>query len=349
MTTTFSILRSDRDRNEADNAYQLFLDSYNHKNRLFYYSLEFRELLIRTLNCSAIYLTALDLSGNPIGILPLCYKRSSLGVVYNSLPFFGPNGGILTSDHSRSSLIHRMILEYLQLEILKSDFVSCVIYQPLFSSNSEDYLLALKPDYVESRETLVTNLLSELTFNKKLNWDIRKANSFGFQITSKYSESDWYQFIEMLEESETERGIPNKPKRFYEELNLLLSSRSDLAKIYLVKLEQEVISGLIVLLSPNVVSYYSPAVKSKYRSTQALTGLIFHAMQDQKKQGREIWNWERSPDINTGVYNFKKKWGSISFPYSLYVKLNPDIPISIDDAKKLLKEESQFFYIRPIN
>lgn len=289
------------------------------------------------------------MSGKPVGVLPLCFKKTSLGIVYNSLPFFGPNAGILTSDRDNSSKIHRVILDYLQLEILKDDFISCVIYQPLFSLNSEDYLIGLKPDYIESRETLITNLLSELKFDKKLNWDIKKANKVGFEIKSKYSEADWFQFIEILEGCEIERGIPNKPRKFYDELNVLLSSESRSAKIYLAKLEQEVISGLIVLLSPNVVSYYSPAIKNEYRATQALTGLIFHAMQDQKNQGREIWNWERSPDINAGVYNFKKKWDSISVPYSLYVKFNPRIPISIHDAKRLLNEESRFFYLRPIN
>ena len=74
--------------------YNDFLLRY--EGALLYYSVKYKEFLKDLLKCEEDYLLAVE-GDNIVGILPLMYIEGKFGKVYNSLPFYGPNGGIIAS------------------------------------------------------------------------------------------------------------------------------------------------------------------------------------------------------------------------------------------------------------
>ena len=73
---------------------------------MIYHSLKYKKLLLNVINgSSAIYLGAFK-NDELVGILPSIIKETKVGCVINSLPFYGSNGGILTSSNN-SHLIKR--------------------------------------------------------------------------------------------------------------------------------------------------------------------------------------------------------------------------------------------------
>src|SRR5215217_3463133 len=65
-----------------------------HPSSLFYSSSKYRQFLLDLLGCRDESLVAVD-GGVIRGVLPLLSMRGEKGRVYNSLPYFGSNGGIV--------------------------------------------------------------------------------------------------------------------------------------------------------------------------------------------------------------------------------------------------------------
>src|SRR5438093_12652796 len=70
----------------------------SHQSSLFYYGSKYKDFLKMLLGCDEHYLVARDQSGAVRGILPLLYIEHERRRVYNSLPYYGSNGGILTDQ-----------------------------------------------------------------------------------------------------------------------------------------------------------------------------------------------------------------------------------------------------------
>ena len=54
---------------------------------------------------------------------------------------------------------------------------------------------------------------------------------------------------------------------------------------------------------------------------QPLALIIYKAMQDSIHNGFKYWNWGGTWKSQTGVYNFKRKWGSQNSDYKYYIKV----------------------------
>jgi hypothetical protein len=73
----------------------------NHKNSMFFHTNKYKRLLKTILGVEDNYLLAIDENQAIQAILPLMYKKGSLGTVVNSLPFYGSNGAILSNNDWR--------------------------------------------------------------------------------------------------------------------------------------------------------------------------------------------------------------------------------------------------------
>ena len=110
---------------------------------LFYYSLKYKGFLEQLLDCESSYLLAVD-HDTIHGVFPLMRKKGNLGIVYNSLPFYGSNGGII----SRSPGVFRLLVEEYNRLILKEPVAAAtMIENPLLNN---DYS-GLSHDMTEKR------------------------------------------------------------------------------------------------------------------------------------------------------------------------------------------------------
>ena len=74
------------------------------KNNLFYASSKYLLFLEKVLNCKTNVLIV-KVDDSIIACLPLMFKDGNLGRVYNSLPFYGSNGGIISNSENATSLL----------------------------------------------------------------------------------------------------------------------------------------------------------------------------------------------------------------------------------------------------
>ena len=113
---------------------------------------------------------------------------------------------------------------------------------------------------------------------------------------------------------------------------------SDMWSIYVGSKDGVPVSALLLFYFNGTVEYFTPVIKSEHRNTQALALVIFQAMKDAvKNRGCKNWNWGGTWLSQTGVYDFKKRWGTTDYPYYYYTKLfNEEVKSSSKDTMQRL-------------
>src|SRR5262249_11014148 len=104
----------------------------------------YRDMLVEIGIGQPIYLGA-RLNDTLIGLLPAFKMDSTAGVVYASLPFFGPNAGVLSNADERRGEIHRALLQTILARARQDRALSCSIYTP-FLFDEFDLYDSVMPD-----------------------------------------------------------------------------------------------------------------------------------------------------------------------------------------------------------
>ena len=282
-----------------------------------YYYPFYRDMLVEIGVGQPVYLGARR-DGELVGLLPAFVRKSALGTVYCSLPYFGPNAGVLCGDEARAE-IHSALLQALLDRARADDALSCAVYTPFMFDEFALYD-AVMP------EAIVVNKFTQYLDVRITTWDkgtiarnIRKAKKVGVEISLDITPERVETFYTIYERNCKDYGIPLKPRKC---VDFLVSARvlGHYTSIYFAFHEGHMIGGLLVIWGPLVASYYIPCVLAEARTLQPGPALIERAIRDAKARGIRFWNWESSPSRESGVYRFKKKWGSVEGTYRIYVQ-----------------------------
>jgi len=277
----------------------------------------YRDMLVAIGVGQPVYLGAW-LDGHLVGMLPAFYRESAAGVVFSSLPYFGPNAGVLCSAEDLRAGVHAVLLKALLDRANLAGALACSVYTPFLFSEFALYEAAMQDALVVDRATQYLDL-SAAPLNKDLSYDLRKASGHGVEVSQEITSEAIDAFYTVYAQNCRDHGIPVKSRRSVEALTGpgCLGRWTDL---YLARHEGQLIGGLLVLRSPQTVSYYMPCTRRDARSLQPGTLLADHAMRNARARGVRFWNWESSPSRTSGVYRFKKKWGSLESAYRIYVQ-----------------------------
>ena len=322
---------------EYESQYTKFVT--NHQKGLFYYQLEYRNILKRLLSCNDEYYILID-EGEIKAILPLLCKDGIYGRVYNSLPYFGSNGSILSEN---TNYYNVLISKY--NEVIKASAISTYIENPLdIHEVKPDY------DYVSERVCQISHFtvaddmddLSKLFTSNKRN-DVRKAIKSNIVVEIDNSkEAKDFLLTTHLENMKTIGGIP-KSELLFNSLYKIYVENQDY-NIFIAKKDGKNISGLLVLYFNEITEYYTPVTVKEYREFQPLALVIYEAIRFSVRKGCTSWNWGGNGLSLDGVYKFKKRWGAEDYYYNYYIKLNDKTLLGLDiDA--ILNEYSGFFTI----
>ena len=321
----------------------IYQDFVSHQSSaLLYHSLRYQELLSRLLGAVAEYYLALDALGTVRGVLPIFCKDGPHGLVYNSLPFYGSNGGIIAdNDETR-----KLLLEHFNRLIVKDGVASAtLISNPL----QQDAYEGIAYDYLDHRSGQMTqimhtenhaeNLMSR--FHHKTRNMVRKGEKSGFTVTI---ENDQLQFVEEVHtEAIALLGGQPKPGAFFQLLPEIFRADIDY-RVYMARRNSEPVAALLLFYFNQTVEYFVPVVKEKYRSEQPLSLIIFKAMVDASEAGYSWWNWGGTWASQEGVYRFKKRWGTVDRPYTYYVKVN-EPRVALVDQQSILRAYPNFYVI----
>ncbi|MFN0031532.1 MAG: GNAT family N-acetyltransferase [Flavobacteriales bacterium] len=284
-----------------------------------------------------------------VGCIPLFIKESDGECALSSMPYFGPNAGVLCDYSSEwAEEIHALLLNEALALAVEKNAVSISFYTPFQNNATEEYYVQhLHDAYVVDKHTTYIEL-DKYEPDSSLRYDLRKAESAGVKIMAVRNDDDIIALNDIYQKNCADYGIPPKS---LDCLRLLANASNEGGNTttWLAMLDNKIVAGLIMIFSPATASYYLPCSLHEYRTQQPSTVLIHHAMMHARSRGIRLWNWESSPSKESGVYKFKKKWGSMDGTYKIFVKPLRNTDYFRTHGSNGISSRFPYFFVYPFN
>ena len=315
---------------------------------MLYNSIGYLSLISQHLSSEMFWFVNYKKDGKISCALPVMTKDGQFGKVVNSLPFYGSNGGIFEQESNVSS--KKNLLDFFYDYCLKISAASITLVSNPFNSMKEFYDDWAHYDFIDMRIGQITNFpinkdISLIdTFSDPRPRNIRRAIKEGIII-----EKDWEKNIDFLHSVHLENmnSIGGKPKKkeFFTQIPKYMKKEE--WSIFTAKKNSATVAALLLFYHNKTVEYFTPVIKKQYRSTQALSYIIYSAMIEARENGFLNWNWGGTWSSQSGVYDFKKKWGTNDNYYYYYTKvLNKEL---LKSTVEFLENEYYGFYTIPYN
>jgi hypothetical protein len=319
---------------------------------LLFHSTKYRALLKSFLKQDDCYLILVDGGQEILGVLPtFIFKNDRYGNVINSLPFYGSNGGIIEFNDNHEAK-RELATAFKKLAESMNCAASTIISSP-FETAVEFYENNLDYDFKEKRIGQITSFEDGLDregmmaiFHYKTRNMIRKAMKFGVQVRINNGKSAFGFLVDTHKENITQIGGIAKEGGFFESIQRIFEGNKDY-KLYTAYSDDKPVAALLLFYFNKTVEYFTPVVKAEFRSFQPLSLLIFEAMKDALDNGYKYWNWGGTWLSQTGLYRFKKRWGTKDYPYYYYTKIYNTELLSL--SKQELLREYPYFYVCPFD
>lgn len=323
-------------------------ESYNnfvrgHALGMFYYSWNYKCFLENILSCKSHYLIA-EKNNEVTGVFPLMVLDGTYGKVWNSLPFYGSHGDVLSNDEETYNALYK----YAQSKFFDKAASYTIIQNPLEGKSNKDSVTttATHQDFRIGQWTSLPenkeNLLNILDSSTRRN--IKKAKKSNIDVS--VNNEDWLFLEDVHKANMFEIGGRAKSYKFFKYARENFNAGVDY-NIYVAKIDEEKVSALLVFYYKDIVEYFTPVTLSQHRNSQPSAGVIYKAMLDSIDNGFKWWNWGGTWKSQEGVYKFKRKWGAEDKLYKYNTCLN-NMNILNSSPEELL-EVYPGFYVVPFN
>lgn len=320
---------------------------------LLYASVAYRQLISAYLDADPIYLGAKNLDGSLLAVLPAFLKKNErYGNIINSLPFYGSNGGVI--EHGGNVEIQRGLLRFFDETALEQNCAATTIITSPLQSHNELYEQSVIYDFKDERIGQITPLpvRSEDPTHDLMNIfadprprNIKKAIKSGVKVRCSRDSNDMKFLFETHRQNILAIGGIPKERQFFDQI--LASMPSENFKIYTANIEGKLVAALLLFYYNRTVEYFTPSILEGYRTQQPLSLVIFEAMKDAIADNYCYWNWGGTWLTQSGVYDFKKRWGTVDYPYFYYSKLYNNSLRKLTPTQLL--SEYPNFYVLPFN
>lgn len=301
---------------------------------MFNHSLRYRDFLKEILPDSEDHYLCAFQDGQMVAVLPAFVHQGPYGAVVNSLPFYGSHGGFVYREPFLANALDAILDELDNLCRNRNAF-SCTLIESPRETNKQHYLSfnanmfderigQMTPLPLLSNSSEVEHSLLSLYHQKTRNM-VRKGLKGGFQVTHDGS----LQTIKTLHSIHDENirsigGIAKSPCVF-EAISKVFQYDCDY-RIYIACRDGQIVSALLLFYFQDTVEYFTPATLESFRSEQPLSLLIFTAMRDAiVERGARFWNWGGTWHSQSGVYQFKSRWGTKDYPYRYHIRSNINV------------------------
>mgnify|MGYP000870821929 CR=1 FL=1 len=280
---------------------------------LLYQSWRYQCLLTELLGCSQKTLLALGSNKQVLAALPLMALDGAFGTVFNSLPFYGSNGGLIGEDLAARNAV---VAAYNDMVRQPETPAATVIESPLSSGGSEGLVYQLVDERIGQLTPLpqledpAVPLMQ--SFHYKTRNMVRKAEKLGVQVSVDNLAMPF--LASAHEENMQEIGGMAKSRRFFDAIPVHFRPCEDY-RIFLATMDNQAVAAILLFYFNQTVEYFTPVVRKEFRETQALSAAIFKAMIDAASRGYRWWNWGGTWLSQDGVYRFKSRWGTRDMRY----------------------------------
>lgn len=283
-----------------------------------------------------------------VGVLPYVAKRGPLGLVYNSMAYYGSHGGVI--QHNSDLEAKSSLVDAFYGHAVKHKACSATLITNPLEQDTDFYNAQINFHYRDERIGQITHLhrieaIDDLLkqFEDPRPRNIRRAIKAGVTVEkSQDDESLDFLFSTHRENMEAIGGL-SKDRGFFNLIEKHMQKHE--WSIFTAVLHNEPIAALLVFYFNRTVEYFTPATQERHRRSQPLALIIFKAMYDAIEQGFENWNWGGTWVSQHGVYDFKKRWGTTDYRYFYYTEVfNPSV---YNQSDKFLLKHYKGFYVIP--
>jgi len=312
----------------------------------FWQSPRYVDFVRRVTNSRDRSISVLGKDSTERAFLPVLEAEGPVGKVWNSLPFFGGHGDIVSSDSTAVEEMNQGLEELL----LDNQVTSFTVVEDPFSEyhvDLPDSLEDFRIGQVSSLEPLIADGEDGLfqMVHKNTRTSIRRSQNGDLGFSSYRDDA-----VEVLEtlhlENMSRIGGRPKPAGFFQLFGSSFERHVDYDIWVAEEKDGTPCASLLVLYFGSGCEYYLPAANDSGRLRQAIYGLCFHAMRHSASRGFSSWNWGGTWRSQSGVYRFKSRWGASDLPYRYQTWITPawrDRPSVLHGALA----HYDFFYLIP--
>ena len=171
-------------------------------------------------------------------------------------------------------------------------------------------------------------------FHRKTRNHVRKAQKSGLRVLHSGSLEILRALADLHKRNMEAVGVP--PKCW--DVFFALRESFEYDEVYRV-------GALLVFFYNRTAEYFIPGGSAEHRTLQPMNLLIFEAMKEAVRRKLRYWNWCGTALTATGVYQFKKRWGTDDYPYYYYTRIFDERILTF--AKETLAHEYPPFYVAP--
>lgn len=335
-------IRIEQLRPDAAEAYDRYL--LGRPETLFYQGSKYREFLKALLGCREEYLLAYE-GGEVCGVLPLLFAEREGQRVYNSLPYYGSNGGIV-ADGERAYA--ELLGAYSEIASRPTTASATIIESPFAARpgpapphDLTDYRIGQFTE-IEFPSGHREEITSRIDASARRN--ISKAAREG--VTVEVDHAQLPRLREMHRENILAIGGLPKSDDFFRLVPEHFEPGTDY-DLYVARRDGLVVAGLLLFYFNRTVEYFTPAVAAEFRTYQPLSLILIEAMTAASRRGFRVWNWGGTWVTQTGVYRFKRKWAARERRYDYFTRL-ADASL-LEWPRERLLETFPNFYVAPFS
>jgi hypothetical protein len=283
-----------------------------------------------------------------VGAMPFILKRSPLGNIINSNPYFGSHGGPVSDD----ALYHdeRMEAKFRALiffnQFAKDNCLLSTIVTSPFDRYQDNYFSALDYTYIDERLTQITVLDNRLftDFSESCRRSIRKSHEFDLHFDFREDENKLDEFYPVYHKTMEAMNRPTIDKELFKKLIEFEDLDTYIDSLFF---NDKMIAGIFFMDFKNTTWYIAPAILFDYRHTQAGNRLVYERMEMSESEGKSYFNFGGTPKDNHSLYRFKRSFSAIEFPYYYFTMEYGDTTHILNMNESELKEAYPGFYVVP--
>ncbi len=276
---------------------------------------EWSEMICEAGPDEPVFFLARDEVNRPVGAMPAFYFEGPLGSLLLSNPEAGGYGGIVVENSVRSPDVHRALQQSFLEEARQRGCALASVTTPPFFGALDMYSRDDPPDYTKENFYQFLDLrkpfLQCLTSKKRgnLKGECRIAQNHGLTILYDHGGTVVDKLYQVHCKRCDELGIATLPRPFLEGIRTHICERGMGFFAHILKKDRVVAGGLFVGLN-RVMDVFMLCVDSEFFPLNPVVYLMFHVIEHCSKTGYWFLNWQSSPSRESGVYAFKKRWGS---------------------------------------
>ncbi|MFX1518978.1 MAG: lipid II:glycine glycyltransferase FemX [Promethearchaeota archaeon] len=266
------------------------------------------------------------LNGKLVGVFPSIVGGREIFPKHIRSFMLGYDHGGPISINDNQQIIKEMVYKFEEIAKTKANKATIVV--PCNRNGTSEFeevgfSKRLESTFIVDLKKPADELWKNLDSNAR--GSVRKAIKKGLTIrlANKRSEIERYYnlFLETTGKAELDLGF--RSKKFYYNIWDELSANG-LAKIFFVELNDEIISGAVILLYKKTIIGFCAGTLNEYRAYQPSSLLYWHIIEWGNKNGFEYL------DLGGGLYvpslyQFKKRWGGELTDYYVFTKTYPSL------------------------